>query len=410
MNKQRLFVTCCLSLVTTSMSFALRGAVANDMAAAFHISNEQMGLVWTPASWAFAIAIVAGGALVDFVGMRRLHALSGAGYIVGVLMVTLAPQPGAPVVSLFDNLGTTMLYAGFLIMGLSQGLVEGVINPLTVSVYPEEKTRRLVMLHAWWPGGQIIGGLLAVALTSLLHASWQLKLSLIAVPAAVYLTMALTTRYPPTERVASNVSTAEMWRQLARPLFIVMLFCNGMAAAVELGPDQWFPKVMGDLIPQMQGVVFLVYTAGLMFIIRTFASGVSQKSPVGTLLVCSILTSAGLFWLGGLGLGASPVVAFAAATIFGIGKTYFSPTMMGILSEQLPRGGALVMSIMGGAGMLSVAIAVPAIGGRIDKLGPGAALQMMAWLGVILAALYGAMWLYFQSRGGYKAVRLGGGH
>jgi hypothetical protein len=31
-------------------------------------------------------------------------------------------------------------------------------NPLTVSVYPEEKTRRLVMLHAWWPGGQIIGG------------------------------------------------------------------------------------------------------------------------------------------------------------------------------------------------------------------------------------------------------------
>jgi predicted MFS family arabinose efflux permease len=167
---------------------------------------------------------------------------------------------------------------------------------------------------------------------------------------------------------------------------------------------------MGDLMPQMQGVVFLVYTAGLMFLIRTFGSGVSQKSPLGTLIVCSILTFAGLFWLGGLRLGASPVVAFMAATIFGVGKTYFSPTMMGVLSEQLPRGGALLMSIMGGAGMLSVAIAVPAMGARIDQLGAGAALQMMAWLGAILAVLYGALWLYFQSRGGYKPVRLGEGH
>src|SRR5204863_4692388 len=125
-----------------------------------------------------------GGALVDFVGMRTLHVLSAGGYIGGVLMVTLAPKPAAPVISLFDNAGTTLLYAGFLIMGLSQGLVEGVINPLTVSVYPEEKTRRLVMLHAWWPGGQIIGGLAAVFMTKMLHASWQVELSLIMIPAA----------------------------------------------------------------------------------------------------------------------------------------------------------------------------------------------------------------------------------
>ena len=77
----------------------------------------------------------------------------------------------------------------------------------------------------------------------------------------------------------------------------------------------------------------------LMFVIRTFGSGVSQKSPLGTLIVCSILTFAGLYWLGGLQPGASAVVAFVAATIFGIGKTYFAPTMMGVLSEQLPRGG-----------------------------------------------------------------------
>src|SRR6185295_236652 len=97
----------------------------------------------------FAVGMVASGAVIDFVGMRRLHVLSGLGYDFAVLMVVLAPRPSGPVVSLFDNTGTTALYVAFLIMGLSQGLVEGVINPLTVTVYPEEKTRRLIMLHAW---------------------------------------------------------------------------------------------------------------------------------------------------------------------------------------------------------------------------------------------------------------------
>jgi MFS family permease len=408
MHKRVLFVTSCVSLVTTSMSFAIRGDVANDLAAAFHITNEQLGLVFSPAFWAFAVAIVAGGALVDLVGMRVLHALSAAGYIAGVLVVTLAPRPSAPVASLFDQTGTTMLYVGFLVMGLSQGLVECVINPLTVTVYSTEKTRRLTMLHAWWPGGQIIGGLAAVFMTSVVHAGWQVKLALIAVPAVVYLLMALSVRYPRTERVASNVSTGEMWRQIATPLFVLLFFCNGLAAATELGPDQWFPKVMGDLVPQMQGVLFLVYTAGLMFLIRTFGSQVSQKSPLGTLITCSALSFAGLYWLGGLQPGASAVVAFLAATIFGVGKTYFVPTLMGVLSEQIPRGGALVMSVMGGAGMLSAGIALPLMGARIDRYGGAAALQVMSWLGAVLAIAFTGLWLFYQSRGGYRVVRLPG--
>src|SRR6185437_10603286 len=179
MNKRALFTVSAISLVTTSMSFAIRGDVANAISGAFHITNEQLGLVFSPAFWAFAIGIVTSGSLVDMVGMKRLHVISGAGYIAAVLLVVLAPRPDAAVVSLFDHAGTIMLYVAFLIMGLAQGLVEGVINPLTVTVYPEEKTRRLIMLHAWWPGGQIIGGLAAVFMTQVVHAGWQLELSLI---------------------------------------------------------------------------------------------------------------------------------------------------------------------------------------------------------------------------------------
>jgi MFS family permease len=407
LNKQRLFVTSCLSLVTTSMSFAIRGDVADAMRASFHMTNEQMGLVFSPAFWAFAVAILAGGALVDLVGMRILHILSAAGYICAVLIVVMAPHPAAPVASLFDNTGTTMLYGGFLIMGLSQGLVEAIINPLVVTIYSDQKTRRLTMLHAWWPGGQIIGGLLAVAMTSVLHAGWQVKLALIVIPAVIYLSMAATTSYPPTERVASNVSTREMWREAARPLFLLLFVCNGMTSAVELAPDQWFPKVMGDLIPQLQGVLFLVYTAGLMFVLRTFGGSVSQRSPLTTLMACSILTFIGLRWLGSLQPGDSAALAFVAATIFGFGKTYFVPTMLGMTSEQLPKGGAVLMSLIGVAGMLSVSLATWIMGAKIDQYGGGVALQMMGWLGAILTAIFVALWFYFKSRGGYRIVRLG---
>jgi MFS family permease len=407
MQKQRLFVASCVSLVTTSMVFAIRGDVAGPMSTAFQISNEQMGLIFSPAFWAFTIAIFISGALVDMVGMRALHILSSIGYFVGIALVLTAPHPTAPVASIFDNIGTTLLYAGFMVMGLSQGLVEGVINPLVATIYSDQKTKRLNMLHAWWPGGQVIGGLLAVFMTQAFNASWQLKLTTILVPAAIYLVMAFTMQYPPTERVQSNVSTGEMWAQVAKPLFLLLFVCMWMTAAAELGPDQWFPTVMGALVPQLQGVLFLVYTAGLMFLLRTFGSGIAHRNPIGMLVICSILTGLGLYWLGGLQTGTSAVVAFAAATLFGIGKSYFWPTMLGVTAEQFPRGGALLISLMGGAGMMSVAVALPIMGARIDKFGPGAALQMIAGLCVILTVIFGGLYAYFKARGGYRAIQLG---
>ena len=189
MNKSRLFVTSCVSLVTTAMVFAVRGDIEPAMREAFKLTAGQMGLIWSPAFWAFTVAIFISGALVDLVGMRTLHVMSGLGYVVGVALVLLAPYPAAPVESIFATTGTTLLYAGFFIMGLSQGLVEGVINPLIATIYSDEKTRRLNRLHAWWPAGMIIGGLLAYALTSV-GAAWQIKLSLIVLPAIAYVVMA----------------------------------------------------------------------------------------------------------------------------------------------------------------------------------------------------------------------------
>jgi MFS family permease len=316
--------------------------------------------------------------------------------------VLLAPYSTAPVDSMFDTTGTTLLYTGFFIMGLSQGLVEGVINPLIATIYSDEKTKRLNRLHAWWPGGMIIGGLLAYALTSI-GAPWQVKLSLIVLPAIAYVGLAFSVEYPRTERVAANITTAHMWKEAVKPLFLLLFVCMWMTAAVELGPDQWFPSVMSSLTG-LEGILFLVYTAGLMFVIRTYFADVAHKSPIGTLFVCSILAAIGLYWLGSLQPGTSAVAAFAAATIFGVGKTYFWPTMLGVTTELFPKGGALLLGLMGGTGMLSVAVALPIMGGRIDQYGPGAALRMISGLGVILAVIFGGAYFYFKARGGYRAV------
>ena len=378
MNKQKLFVTSCLSLVTTSMVFAIRGDVAGPMSAAFHITNEQLGLVFSPAFWAFTIAIFIGGALVDLVGMRSLHVLSSLGYIGGVLMVILAPHPTAPVASLFDNTGTTLLYAGFFTMGLSQGLVEAVINPLIVTIYSDEKTRKLTMLHAWWPGGQVIGGLLAVAMSK--HVRRQLAAQ------AVHHHRARP-RLPVHGDDGRRIPRPSAWPRTCRPARCgarrqsrcssCLFVCMWMTAAAELGPDQWFPKVMGDLVPsaqpeQRQRRALPGLHRGLDVRAAHVGSAISHKSPLGTLIVCSFLTFVGLYWLGGLKPGDSAVLAFVAATIFGIGKTYFWPTMLGLTSEQFPRGGALLISLMGGTGMLSVAVGA-ADHGCQDRRGRAAA-------------------------------------
>jgi len=407
MNVRRLFVASCVSLLTTSMVFAIRGDIEADLSAAFHLTKEQMGLIWGPAFWGFTIAIFVSGAIVDAVGMRLLHVVSSLGYIGGVLLVLFAPRPSEHVDSIFGSTGTLLLYVAFLAMGLSQGLVEGVINPLVATIYNEEKTRKLNVLHAWWPGGMIVGGLLAVLLTAL-GASWQVKLASIMVPAVVYLAMILGQPYPRTERVASNVSTGDMFKEVTKPLFLLVFACMWLTAATELGPDQWFPSIMKELTG-LQGVWFLVYTAGLMFVLRFFFGGIAHRySPFGVLTVCSVLSAIGLYWLGGLQPGTAPAVAFLAATVFGVGKTYYWPTMLGITSELFPKGGALLLALVGGAGMMCIAVVLPIMGARFDEAGAGAALRLVAVVPVVLTVVFGLLYAYFRAKGGYRAVKLEG--
>ncbi len=413
MNPKKLFIASCIALVTTSMVFSIRGDILDALGADFHLTKEQTGLILSPAFWGFTLSIIIGGSLVDFFGMRRLLLLSAGGYIVAVLGILLAPRPSGPIQ--YSDAGFIILYGCMLTLGLSQGLVEGVINPLVATMYPDDKTHRMNILHAWWPGGLIIGGLLSYALTKMMGLDlagvaaatmtlgWQVKLALIMIPAVIYAFMVWNETFPATERVSAGVSNSEMVRELFRPMFILWWVCMWMTAAAELGPDQWVGSVMSKLA-NMQGILILVYTAGIMFLLRFFGGRLAHAmSPLSVLTISAILTCIGLFGLSNVSTMAQ---AFLWATVFGIGKTYFWPLMLGVTSERFPKGGPLALAVIGGTGNLSVAFILPVMGGWYDTHGAAAAFRYVAILPMILTVIFGALFLYYKSRGGYKAVKI----
>lgn len=414
MNRNRLFLASCVALVTTSMVFSIRGDILDALGADFHLNNEQLGQILSPAFWGFTLSIIVGGSLVDVFGMRRLLMLSGIGYVVAIIAVIFAPFPSGPVESIFTNGSCLILYAAMLTLGLSQGLVEGVINPLCSTLYPDNKTHRMNVLHAWWPGGLIVGGLLAYFITKAMGLDqgvdaatatlgWRIKLATILIAAVVYMFMISKEKFPETERVTAGVSNNQMFRDLLQPMFLILWFCMWLTSATELGTDQWVSSLVTNLTG-MQGVLVLVYTAGIMFVMRFFGGPLAHKfSPFGLLTISAVLSAVGLYALGSISTTAG---VFAAATIFGIGKTYFWPTMLGITSELFPKGGPVALAVMGGTGNLAIAFVIPIMGGWYDAGGAAATFKNVAVMPVVLIVLFVGLLLYFRSKGGYKAVEL----
>ncbi|MBL8227404.1 MAG: MFS transporter [Bryobacterales bacterium] len=415
MHPGRLFFASCLALVTTSMVFSIRGDILDALGADFQLTKQQIGLVLSPAFWGFTVSILIGGSLVDYFGMRRLLAVSSWGYLIGIVGILFAPRPSAPVAAYYSDPGFLILFGGMLLLGLSQGLVEGVINPLCATLYPNDKTHKMNVLHAWWPGGLIIGGLLAYAITKIMGLDapsvspalrtlgWQVKLATILIPAAAYLYLIRVETFPATERVAAGVSNRDMIAEAFRPMFVLLWVCMWMTAATELGTDQWVGSLITQLIG-MQGILILVYTAGLMFVLRFFGGPMAHKfSPFGLLTLSAILAAAGLYLLAEAQTAAA---AFFAATLFGIGKTYFWPTMLGITSELFPRGGALLLAIMGGTGNLAVAFVLPVMGSWYETSGAAAAFRYVSLLPALLTVIFAGLFLFYRSSGGYRAISL----
>lgn len=348
-NSARLFWGSCVSLIATSVAFAVMADIMGTLKSHFVLTNYEVGMIAGAATWGFTVSIFVIGPLVDAIGMKRTVWIAFVGHAVGVLMM------------IFSG-GFWGLFFGALILAMGNGTVEAFGNPLVATIYPEEKTRKLNQFHVWFPGGIVIGGLICYFLSQIGIFSWQLRLAVILVPTLVYGILFIPEKFPATERVQSGISFGEMVKAtLFRPLFLILFFAMMLTASIELGPNRWIPSILQS--GGIPGILVLVWISGLMAVLRFFAGPVVKRlSPTGLLLASAVLAGIGLY---GLSYSESIVPAFITATIFALGVCYFWPTMLGVTSERVPKGGAMALAFMGGIGMLIVGLITTPYMGKI---------------------------------------------
>jgi hypothetical protein len=436
-DKRKLFFLSVVALVTAGVSFSVRSSVAEALRTTFFDpidklhSAEMIGGALGVAFLGFAFTIALVSPFLDNLGMGRVLVASSLCFVAGTLFMIFAEALAAPF-GIYRP-----IWAGMLLCGVAWGLVETAINPLAATLYPDQKTDKLNVLHAWWPAGIIIGGLIGL-LVGELDLGWRLKLAVVLVPAIFYGVGLVGVKFPPTERVAAGVSTGAMFREVARPMFIVWFLSMFLTAAAELAPGQWVDMALTRTVG-FQGIWLLIYVSGLMFVMRHFAGPLAHRlSPVGLLWFSCLLASAGL-WL--LSHAHSAATGLFAATIWGAGVCFMWPTMLAAASERFPRGGALLMGLMGTGATLSIYFVLPKMGEIFDKAKVAAAggsaafdavaaaaaggdpaavarlneyltvasqssFRAVAILPALLLVVFGAIWAHDRLRGGYRAVRI----
>ena len=409
-QRKLLFGTCFVALIATSFGFMVRIALLNDVwKPQFNLSDTQVGEIFGAGLWPFAISIVLFSLIIDKIGYKVSLWFAVVCHVIQAFMLM---TPGAGFVP-EDLQGYWWIWIGSFFGALGNGTVEAVINPVIASVYHKQKTKWLTILHAGWPGGLVLAGLLTLALGS---SSPTLQVAVLLFPVVIYAFMLVGTVFPINERVAAGVPYTTMLRQagvlgafivvglivvefgrvigmeqdgvnfwilalvmifgfgigggLGRPLFILLLLLMIPLAITELGTDSWIKDLIGPALDDafgLPGIWVLIYTAFIMMLLRLFAIGPLSRvfSPLVILAGSSVFAAAGIFLLAGAD-AAFMILIFA--TIYGIGQTFFWPCTLGLVSEQFPEGGALTLNSIAGVGMLGVGIiGTPFLGNLQDS-------------------------------------------
>lgn len=348
-NRPGLFWASCMALIVTAMTFGIRAGILGTLGAEFGLTAVELGIVTGTAFWGFTLAMIFGGPLCDVVGMKRLLIIAFLGHLIGILLTIVAT-------------GFWSLFISTLVLGISNGMVEAACNPLITSLFPENKTEKLNNFHFWYPGGIVIGTLIGYFLQEN-NLGWQVQMGTMLVPTLLYGIMFFGKQFPVTERVASGVSTSDMFKACVNPLFIFMIICMFITASTEFGVNNWVPLFLQQ--EKISSLLLLTWVTLIMALGRLLLGPLVHRAiaPERVLLASAILSAVGIYYLS----FATGYSAFVAAALFGLGVSFFWPTMLGFVSVNLPRTGALGLALMGGAGMLCVAFALPVLGGIYDQ-------------------------------------------
>ena len=348
-QRSQLFVASCLALLVTSLSFGIRAGILGRLGVEFQLSAGQLGTIAATAFWGFPLAVIIGGMVVDIIGMKKLLLVAFSFHLIGIVLTIFAG-------------GYWSLFISTLCVGIANGTVEAACNPLVATIYSDNKTTKLNHFHLWFPGGIVIGTLLVFFLDKIV-VGWQIQVALMIIPTIIYGYLFSKLSFPVTERVASGVSTSEMYKAVLNPLFLFMIILMFGTAITELFTGQWIDVLLKNVSDN--AILLLTIETGVMVLGRAFAEPVVHKfSPQGVLVISAILAAVGLYLLG----HTSGNMLFVGAIIFGMGVCYFWPTMLGFVAENLPKTGAVGLNFMGGAGMFAVSVYTMFMGGYYDEL------------------------------------------
>ncbi len=406
-NAHRLLWAGFMAILASGVGFSIRAGILKQWAEQYGFTQSELGAITGGGLTGFGIIILLSALIADRIGYG---VLMGSAFVMHLASAALTLATGAAFASGGKPYAFQCLFWGMFLFAVGNGIAEAVVNPLVATLFPRNRTHYLNILHAGWPAGLVVGGLVSTALGS---TAWQYQISLFLIPVALYGMMMIGQSFPKSEASQQGISFRNMLRELgmlgggvisvllglffqkdlglATPLAIglaaalwlafsyatgfhrgpvlllVLLVTHALVGYVELGTDSWISKITGAIMASpTNGTLLFVYTSSLMFILRFFAGPIVERtSPLGLLLVSAVLGAVGLTLLGN---ATSVLFCVLAATVYACGKTFLWPTMLAVASEQFPRGGAITIGAMGGIGMLSAGLlGGPAIGFQQDK-------------------------------------------
>jgi len=410
-NAKRLLWAGFLAILAAGIGAGVRGGILANWAADFGFTGAQLGAIGGAGFTGFCFGIIIGGVVVDKIGYGKLVVAAFLFHVLSAF-ITFAATKGQA-----QDTAYLFLYIGTFVFALANGTLEAVANPLVSTLFPNNRTHFLNLLHASWPAGLVLGGLIGWILGDGMHVSWKVQLGLFLVPTALYGVAFMGQSFPKSEASAKGLSVGEMlqevgilgavvacflvglffkdqlggilgfftgnafftsttWNLLAwgvaaalvfvvavktnfsigSILLFVLFMTHALVGAVELGTDGWIQNITGNILTPAQGKILFVFTSLLMFSLRFCADFIERHlkvSPIGLLFICSVLAVIGLRLVSGIETFAGAMITLA---VYALGKTFFWPTMLAVVGDRFPRTGAVAMSIMGGIGMMSAGL------------------------------------------------------
>jgi len=447
-NAGRLLWAGFMAILAAGVGFGIRGGILANWGAAFGFTGEQLGAINGAGFTGFCFGIIVGGIVCDKLGYGKL-VIAAFGFHVLSAFVTFGATSGMEAAAAYK-----FLYWGTFIFAVANGTLEAVANPLVATLFPNNRTHYLNILHASWPAGLVLGGLVGWFLGDRLQWSWQMQLGLFLVPTAIYGLMFLGQHMPKSEASQKGLKLSEMLKDvgilgalvacfllalffsnalgipssvayiisgvlliavavmtgfsLGAWLLFVLFVVHALVGAVELGTDGWIQNITGNILTPGQGKLLFVYTSMLMFLLRFCADFIEKRlglSPVAILLSCAIFACIGLNLASGIATFGGAILAL---TVYAIGKTFFWPTMLAVASDRFPRCGAVAISIMGGVGMMSAGlIGSPGLGYAKDRFAGATLNEANPAVYAEYKAASNSKFLFFAEATGLDGKKLG---